>query len=288
MPVRAALLATLVALIWGFNFVVMKWGVTQVPPLLLLALRFALAAVPAILLVPRPAVPLRTIVAYGLTFGVVKFVALFFAFRLGMTAGVGSVLLQAQVFFTVLFAALLAGERPSHRQSAALALAAAGLGIIGWGSASGTIGVLPFALVVAAAAAWGGANMISKTAGRFDPLAFVVWTSAAAAPPLLALSLLFEGPAAIATALAAMTPLAWGAALYLAWPVTLLALAIWSWLLARYEAAVIAPYALLVPVFGLGSAWLVLGEVPGTMSLTGSAVIVAALALNLGAARRRS
>jgi O-acetylserine/cysteine efflux transporter len=288
LPFRAALLATLVALIWGFNFVVMKWGVAQVPPLLLLALRFGLAAVPAIFFVARPQVRWSAIVGYGLVFGVVKFGLLFFAFKLGMTAGVGSVLLQSQVFFTVALAAVLDGERPNHMQALALAIAAVGLAVIGWGGAQGGFGFAPFMMVIGAAVCWAVANIISRRAGRFDPLAFVVWTSAVAAPPLLALSAIFEGPAAIGEALSSMTPLAFGAALYLAYPVTLLALAIWSWLLARHEAAVIAPYALLVPVFGLTSAALVLGERPGAMSLAGSGIIVAALALNLAAGRSRA
>jgi O-acetylserine/cysteine efflux transporter len=285
MPIRASLLATLVGIIWGFNFVVMKWGVAHVPPLLLLTLRFGLAAMPAIFFVARPPVSWRIIAGYGVAFGVVKFALLFFAFRFGMTAGVGSVLLQAQVFFTVAFAALLSAERPTVMQTAALLLAAAGLAIIGIGNATGGVGLLPFAMVVAAAASWAVANMISKRAGRIDAFAFVVWTSAAATPLLLLLSLLVEGPAEIGRALSTLTPWSVGAILYLAYPTTLLALVIWSWLLARYEAAAIAPYALLVPVFGLLSAALVLGEAPNVASLIGSVTIVAALALNLWAGR---
>ena len=280
MPARAALLATLVAAIWGFNFVVMKWGVAHVPPLLLLALRFALAAVPAICFVARPAVPWPAIVGYGLIFGVAKFVVLFAAFRNGMTAGVGSGLLQSQVFFTVALALLLDGERPAPHQVAALAVAVLGLAVIGWGSAYGEIGLAAFVMVLAAGLCWAAANMISRRAGKFDALSFVVWTSAVAAMPLLALSLAIEGPAAVLAALRDATPLTLGAALYLAWPVTLLALAIWSRLLAHYPAAAIAPYALLVPVFGLSCAALVLGERPSASSLVGGAVIVAALALN--------
>ncbi len=287
MPFKAGVLATLVALIWGFNFVVMKWGVAHVPPLLLLTLRFLIAAVPAIFFIAKPAVAWHLIIGYGLAFGVVKFSLLFFAFKFGMIAGAGSVLLQAQVFFTVAFAVVLAGERPHSRQWAALALAAAGLGVIGWGNASGAIGFLPFGLMVGAAASWGVANMISKRAGTFEPLSFVVWTSAVSVPPLLALSLIFEGPATISHALGNLEFLSIAAILYLAYPVTLVALAIWAWLLAHYDAAAIAPYALLVPVFGLSSAALVLGEIPNTQSLIGSAIIVAALMLNMWSGRRR-
>jgi O-acetylserine/cysteine efflux transporter len=288
MPIRASLLATLVGVIWGFNFVVMKWGVAHVPPLLLLALRFGLAAVPAIFFVARPPVAWRIIAGYGLAFGVVKFALLFFAFKFGMSAGVGSVLLQAQVFFTVAFAALISAERPTAMQVAALGLAAIGLAIIGVGNATGGAGLLPFAMVVAAAACWAVANMISKQAGRIDAFAFVVWTSAVATPPLLLLSLLFEGPGEIARALSTLTPWSIGAILYLAYPVTLLALVIWSWLLARYQAGAIAPYALLVPVFGLISAALVLGEIPNAASLLGSVTIVAALGLNQWSGRTRA
>ena len=286
MPLRAALAATLVSLIWGFNFVVMKWGVAHLPPLLLLTLRFALAAFPALLVVKLPAVPWRSIVGYGLVFGVAKFALLFFAFKVGMTAGVGSVLLQSQVFLTVALAAGLDGERPTSRRVLALAIAAAGLVVIGVGSAEGGVGLLPFVMVVGAGACWAVANMISRRAGRFDALCFVVWTSAVAAPPLLVLSLIFEGPAEVWRALSTMEPLALGAVLYLAWPVTLVALAIWSWLLSRYEAAAIAPYALLVPVFGLASGALVLGERPGPLVLAGSVIIIVALALNSRASRR--
>jgi O-acetylserine/cysteine efflux transporter len=241
---------------------------------------------PAIFFVACPPVSWRIIAGYGLSFGVVKFALLFFAFKFGMTAGVGSVLLQAQVFFTVAFAALLSAERPTPMQAAALGLAAIGLAIIGGTNATGGVGLLPFAMVVAAAASWGAANMISKRAGRIDAFAFVVWTSAVATPPLLALSLLVEGPAEICRTLTTLTPMSVGAILYLAYPVTLLALVIWSWLLARYEAAAIAPYALLVPVFGLLSAALVLGEVPNAASLLGSATIVAALGLNQWSGRQ--
>jgi O-acetylserine/cysteine efflux transporter len=285
MPVRTVMLAVLVALIWGFNFVVMKWSVAQMPPLLLLFLRFALAAVPAVFFVRKPAVSWTTIAAYGLVFGVVKFGLLFLAFKLGMTAGIGSVLLQAQVFFTILFAGVISGERPSTRQSVALVLAAFGLCIIGWGSAAGDIGLVPFVLVVGAAASWGVANLISKRAGSFDALSFVVWTSAAAAPPLLALSLVFEGPALIGDAFATLDPLKVAAVFYLAYPVTLVALAIWAWLLSHFPAAAIAPYALLVPVFGLTSAAVVLGEVPHPASVLGCAVIAAALVMNMGTGR---
>lgn len=277
MSTRDILLALFVALLWGFNFVVMKVGVGELPPLLLAALRFFLAAVPFVFIWPRPDVPWRLIVAFGLLFGVVKFGLLFWAMRAGMPAGLSSVVLQTQVLFTVALAAVLLGEAVTRWQIAGLATALAGLTVIGteWASAA----FVPFMIVVAAALAWSAANIITKRAGAANGLAFSAWTALVAAGPLIVLSLLVEGPAAITAAVANISWRGIGAVLYLAYPVSLIGGAIWNGLLTRNAAAQVVPFVLLVPLIGMLSGWLLLGETVSRQVAGGGALVLLGLAI---------
>lgn len=207
MPVAHILLALLVTLIWGLNFVVIKVGLGDFPPLLFCALRFALAALPLLVLRgPMPA-PFGRILLIGVLLGVVKFGLLFVGMAQGMPAGLSSLVLQSQVFFTILIAALWLGERPSPRGLFGLLLAAAGLVLIGLERPLGD-SLLAFLLVVAAALAWSFANIATKRSGATDMLRLICWVSLVPPLPLLALSYLFEGPQAIERAVLNMS---WGA-----------------------------------------------------------------------------
>lgn len=282
MPLGDVLLGLTVSLLWGFNFVVMKVGVGELPPFLLAGLRFALSVVPLILLVPRPAVSWRLLAAFALSFGVVKFSLLFFGLGLGMPAGLTSIVLQLQAPFTVLLATLVLGERVDGVQMAGLAVALAGLAVLA-AERIATSPLLPFLLVLAAAVAWAVANLVVKQATDADPLGFALWASLLAAGPFLALSLAIEGPHAIASALAAASWKGLGALLYLAYPVNLIGLAIWSRLLRRHSAAAVAPFALLVPVVGTLSGHLVLGEtLTPWLAIGGSTIIVGLATIVLG------
>ncbi len=279
MPLSHLLLALLVALVWGANFAVIKIGVLEMPPLLLCALRFALAAFPALLFVPRPPVSWGLLAAFGITIGVVKFGLLFEGMALGMPAGLSSVVLQAQAFFTIVFAAALLRERPKAVQLAALAVALAGLAVIaGARGEPGAIG--PLLLVILAAVAWGVANIIAKRAGKVDMLGFIVWASLFAPLPLLALSYLLEGPEAMLQALVGITWTGLGSLLYLAFLATLLAYWIWNGLLSSHPASLVAPFSLLVPVFGIAAGSLLLGERVSPAEAAGSLLILLALAVN--------
>jgi O-acetylserine/cysteine efflux transporter len=279
MPLRDMMLATLVALIWGFNFVVMKAGVSVVEPLLLLALRFGLAAVPAIMFVARPNVPWRQLFAFAAAFAVVKFALLFVALKLGMPSGLASLVLQVQAFFTVLLAAWLLAEKPPPQQIAGLSIAFTGLVLIGAGEA-GSVTMAPFLMVVAAAASWSVANTVVKRAGNVDMLGFTVWSAAIATPMLIVASLIIEGPARISASLAHPSWTAIGATLYLAYPVTIIGVVLWNDLLKRHRAANVAPFALLVPVIGLASSHLVYGEPFSGLRLYGGLLIGAGLLVN--------
>ena len=280
LPLRHLLLALAVVAVWGSNFVVIKWALATLPPLLLAMLRFAFAFAPAALFVKRPAVAWRTLAAYGVLIGAGQFGLMFIAMRADVTPGLASLIMQTQVFFTIGLSMAFAGERVRGYQWLALALAASGLALIGVHTDASTT---PFGLglLLVAALSWAVGNLVSKRAGRVDMLGFMVWSSLFAVPPLLLMSLLLEGPQAIARGLAEAGPGVWAAVLWQSIGNTLFGFGVWAWLLARHAAATITPMALLVPVFGLGaSAWL-LGEPLPLWKLGAAALVMSGLALNL-------
>ena len=290
MPLPHVLLALLVTLIWGVNFVIIKVGLHDFPPLLFCALRFALAALPLVFLRgPLPA-PFWRIVQIGVLLGVVKFGLLFVGMHLGMPAGLSSLVLQSQVFFTVLIAAAFLGERPSARALAGLALAAGGLLLIGLERPLGD-SLLAFALVMAAALAWAFSNIATKRSGASDMLRLISWVSLIPPLPLLVLSWIFEGPQAISTALTGISWEGMGALLYIAFLATTVGFGLWSFLLRRYPASQVTPFALAVPVSGLLAGWWLLGEALTTQDWLACALVFAGLAVTVlpaGWWRRRS
>lgn len=281
LPWRHLLLALAVVAVWGTNFVVIKVALAHLPPLLFGALRFALALLPAVLLLPRPAVPWGNLAAYGVLVGVGQFGLLYLAMRSQISPGLASLVIQTQVFFTIGLAMHFARERVAPYQWLALALAVAGIVVIATHT-DGSTTVLGLAMVLVAAFSWASGNIVGKRAGRVNMLAYVVWSSAFAVPPLLALSLVFEGWPAVREGVMSADAATWGAVLWQSYANTLFGYAAWSWLLSRHPAATITPMALLVPVFGMGaSAWLLAEPLPG-WKLVAAALVMAGLALNLG------
>lgn len=285
LPIRHALLALAVVAIWGTNFVVIKLALATLPPFLFAALRFAFAFAPAALLVKRPAVPWRVLAAYGVLIGAGQFGLMFWALRADITPGLASLVIQTQVFFTIGLAMLWRGDRPRAAQFGALALAAAGLVLIAMNTNASTT-LLGLAVMLAAAICWAVANVVAQSAGRVDMLGFMVWSSLFAVPPLMAMSLIFEGAPAIAQGLQAATPAVWAAVLWQSLGNTLFGYGAWAWLLARHSASTIVPMALLVPVFGMSaSAWW-LGESLPAWKLVAAALVIAGLGLNFLVLRR--
>lgn len=280
MTPKDILLAAVVIVAWGVNFVVIKVGLDGVPPMLLGALRFMLAAFPAILFIRRPDMPLRWLLAYGLTISLGQFAFLFSAMYAGMPAGLASLVLQAQAFFTLGFAALFIGETVRRSSLIGLVVAAAGLLLIG--SESGRAFTLAgFVLTLCAAAMWGLGNVVTKRIGKVNLVSLVVWGSLIPPLPFLALSLLLEGPAQIETALRSISLSSVLAIAYLAFIATLLGYGLWSRLLSRYPASQVAPFSLLVPVVGLSSAWLFLGEALSPVQWVGAAIVMLGLLINV-------
>ena len=280
LPARHFLLALAVVAVWGTNFVVIKAALNSLPPLLLGVLRFALALLPAMFFIPRPAVPWRKLAAYGVLIGAGQFGLLYLAMNGQIAPGLASLVVQTQVFFTIGLAMLADGEKVRSYQVLALAMAGAGIAVIA-ANTGGETTLLGLAMVLVAALSWACGNQVARSMGRVQMLGVVVWSSLFALPPLLALSLVFEGPARMAQGLTAADAAVWAAVVWQALGNTLFGYAAWGWLLSRHPAATVAPMALLVPVFGMAASALILAEgLPG-WKLAAAALVLAGLALNL-------
>jgi O-acetylserine/cysteine efflux transporter len=277
---RHALLALVVVSVWGTNFVVIKHALATLPPLTLTALRFALAFLPAALFIRRPDVPWQRLAAYGLAIGVGQFGLLFYAMKSDITPGLAALVMQSQVFMTIGLAMGVSGERLTRVQAFALALAAAGLIVIALNLDASTT-PLGLALTLTAALCWAIGNTVAQRTGRVPILGFMVWSSLFAVPPLVLLAWLVDGPQAIGNGLRDAGWGTWAVVGWQAWGNTLFGFGAWAWLMARYPAATVSPWALLVPVFGIGASALLLGEPLPAWKLGAAALVIAGLALNL-------
>ncbi len=285
------LLAILVMAAWGINFVVIKVGLESFPPLLLSTLRFALAGLPVILIWRKPPAPLLWLVVIALLLAVLQFSLLFIGINLGAGAGLTSLILQVQAFFTVLLAFFLLGERPRLRQWSGMALAFSGLVLIVREEFANTSTLIGIAFIIAAAFSWALSNIAMKKAQSKNPLHLMIWISALSAPPLLVLSLVFEGADWSGSDILHVSVNGMLSVLYLAGVATIAGFGIWAYLLKTYDAATVAPYSLLVPLFGLSSSAILLGETITSTTLVAAVLIIAGLALNslsLGFLKRKT
>ena len=276
------LLALAVVAVWGTNFVVIKIGLADLPPFLFAALRFAFSVLPWILFIKRPKVRWRWLMWYGVLLGAGQFGLLFYAMRADISPGLASLVVQMQVFFTIGLSVLFFRERVSLLPLAGMSLAVCGLLVIG-AHIDATVTITGIVAVVAAGFFWACANVAVKQAAReipkFDTLGFVVWSSVFAIPPLVLLSLAFEGFDAGLQAVRHAHADAWAAVLWQAIGNNLFGFAAWSWLLTRYPAAIVSPYALLVPMFGMGASTLLLGEALPLWKIAAAMLVLGGLSI---------
>ena len=280
LSVRDALLALAIVFVWGTNFVVIRLGLDALPPLFFATLRFCFVFVPAAFFLKRPNVRWANLAVYGIAIGLFQFGMLFIAMKGHISPGLASLVVQMQVFFTIGLAMLRSGETLAPHRIAAFAVALAGMGVIAAHNGDGaTLGGV--ALVLVAAMGWAFGNTASREAGKVNMLAYVVWAALFSIPPLAILSLLLEGPTAIATGLARASAVTWAAVLWQAVGNTMFGYACWGWLLSRYPAATVAPMSLLVPIFGFGASALLLHEPLPLWKIGATLLIMAGLAVNL-------
>lgn len=284
MPLKDLLIALVVIIIWGINFVVIKVGLDGLPPMLLGALRFLLVAFPAVLLVKRPNLPWRWLIAYGATISLGQFAFLFQAMHSGMPPGLASLILQSQAFFTLGFAALFLGERLRPASVLGLLVAAGGLMLIG-SEHSSHVPLIALLLTLCGGAMWGMGNIITRRFGSVNLVALVVWGGLIPPLPFLALSWMLEGPERISQALTHISWSSVGALLFLAYAATMLGYTLWSTLLSRHPAGKVAPFSLLVPVIGLSSSAWLLGERLSAIQGWGALLVMVGLLINVFGSR---
>jgi O-acetylserine/cysteine efflux transporter len=285
MPLKHSALAVLVMLVWGANFVVIDEGLADVPPLLFLALRFCLVAFPMVLIVPRPRAGWRSVVMIGTFMSLGQFSLLYLSLDLGLPAGLASLVLQAQVIFTIVIAAAVLRERPTRRQTIGAALGTTGLVVVA--VAHGTSApVVPLLVILGAAMSWAIGNVASRAAGISSGLSLVVWSALVVPLPAFGLSLLVDGPDEAGRALGDLSGVAVASTFYTAIGASLIGYGIWNSLLARHPAGAVVPFVLLVPPIGIVAAWLVQGEVPSAAELGGGAVMLAGVAVATFSRRR--
>lgn len=279
MTARDILAALSVAIVWGLTFIAIKVGVGETTPLMLAALRFFFAAVPMVFFLPPPKAPAWAVTLYGLMIGVGQFGVLFIAIHEGFPVGLASLVIMAQVFFTILLAWLLVGERPRRAQIVGAIVAFFGIAVIGSQRLVGA-SLGPFLLVILAAVFWGSGNVLAKTVGKVDMLAFTIWSSLAAPLPLFLLSIAVEGTGG----LAALAHPGWKlvvSVLVISYAGTVFGYGLWARLLAQYSAATVAPFALLVPVVGMVAGSFLFGEILRPAELLGGVLVMTGLALNV-------
>lgn len=285
MPLSHIALAIMVAAIYGTAFVAIQFAIDEIPPIMATGNRYLLTVFPFIFFVRKPNVSWSLLATYGVVQAVIMFATIFSAIKLGMPPGIASMVVQLQVFFTIGISFFAFGEKPTTRQAIGALLALFGVAIIGVGL-NETVPVWPFFMTIFSAAAWGVANTISKKANSNSMLGFVVWSALFAPVPLFALSMLIEGtqfgiPPVMPSAIAIWS------ILYLAYPTTVLAFTAWVFLLQRHNAAAVTPFALLIPIFGMGSTAIVFGEQLSLTTLIGSAIVFLGLSVAVLHARTR-
>lgn len=289
---KDGLLALLVVVVWGLNFVVIKVGLHSMPPLMLAGLRFLLVAFPALFFVARPKIPFRLLLGYGLTISFGQFAFLFCAINFGMPAGLASLVLQAQAFFTIILGALVFGERLQGKQLAGIALAVVGVLVLAEASLNGQhVALLGFLLTLAAAFCWASGNIFNKKIMQLETrpavISLVVWSALIPILPFMAASYLLDGPTVMLHSLVTLDLITILSLIYLAFVATIVGYGIWGALLGRYETWRVAPLSLLVPVVGIASAALLLDEKLGALQLVGALLVMAGLYINVFGLRLR-
>lgn len=279
-------LAALVATLWGLNFLAIDLGMGEVPPLVFLALRFVAVVLPAVFLVPRPAVSWRVLGAVGLFMSVGQFGFLYVAMDVGLPPGIAALVLQAQVVFTIVIAAGVLRERPTVAQGVGVGLGVVGLAVVALGR-GGDVPLLGLGLCLMGALSWGIGNVVSRAAKVPGGLSLTVWSGLVVPVPVLALALVVDGPSAVVEGLAAVDGAAVLATLYTAGVASLLGYGIFNTLLARNPSAAVVPWVLLAPVVAMTAAWLLLGDLPTVGEAGGGLLLVLGVLVALRAPRRR-
>jgi len=275
MPIKHRLLALLVAVLWGVNFLAIHASLEHYPPFFLVALRWTLVAIPTLLFIPRPQVPIRYLVGYGMGFGLLQFLFLYWGMAEGMPPGLASLVLQSSAPFTVILAVLFTGERLGRMRIIGVILAAVGLMVVG-SQRAGVEELWPFVLVLLGGLGWAFGNLASRAAKPENPLHLALWMTVVPPIPMLLVAFKWEGLELISQSLMTSLDAPWAVTglMYTCVLGTVAGSGIWTWLLSRHPASAVAPFSMMVPVFGLSAAALVLGERINSIEFAGCVLVL--------------
>ncbi|OSI30832.1 EamA family transporter [Neisseria dumasiana] len=281
MNLKDYLLILLVIGIWGVNFLFMKFALNEIPPMVLGMLRFFCVVFPAVFLLKRPPVPWHLLAAYGLTISFGQFALMFTALDWGLPTGLAALMLQVQVFFTVLIAGIVLREPVLAHHLLGMFTAAVGLVFIGIGHYQGQLPITAMLPVFGAAASWACGNIIVKRIGSVNALSLVVWGGIPAFCAFTLASLMLYGTDGLAQHISNLTWKGIVGILFLAYVASLVGYTGWGALLAKHPAGRVTPFALLVPVIALLAGYLVLNERLAAWHWLGIVVVMAGLTLHI-------
>jgi O-acetylserine/cysteine efflux transporter len=286
MPITHLFLALLVVLVWGINFLFVSMGLTEISPLLLCALRFFLASIPAVFFIKFPRESFQMVALYGLVMFALQFSLLFIGMNLGMPVGIASLLIQVQVFFSIFFASILLGEQPNMGQIIGALVSFSGIALVAM-HFDKDISLAGFMFILAAAATWGIGNLITKQikGNAGDMKALIAWGSFIACFPMFLISLIVEGSDNFISTLVTMTWKGFSSLMYIVFASTWIGYGTWNWLMARYPVAMVAPFTLLVPIIAMLSSVAFLGESFQIWKLTAGLLVISGLCINIVGSR---
>ncbi|MBM3632851.1 MAG: EamA family transporter [Alphaproteobacteria bacterium] len=259
MKLHHILFAILVAALWGFNFIAVKVGLLEMPPFLYCAARFCISCLPILCFVKKPSVSWMLIFGIGVTLGVIKFGFMFMGLHMGMSAGLASLVLQSQALFTTVLSAFFLNDNVRTNQIIGMIIAFLGIAFIGI-TLHESSPLISFLLIIGAAISWAFCNILVKLAGKVNMFSLVVWTSLIPPIPMYVLSFIYEGPGALPQMLSHMSLLGWSCLIFTAVGSTWIGSTLWGILLRTYDASLVVPYSLLIPIFGISFGHVLLNE----------------------------
>ncbi|MCG6347279.1 EamA family transporter [Vibrio fluvialis] len=256
---RDLLLIISVMAIWGFNFSMIKLGVSEMDPLLIAAARFFCATFPIIFFVRKPNVQWRYLMAYGLVFGTGIWGMASCSITFGLSSGMASVLLQTDVLTTVLVGVLLYKEVISARMAAGIVVSVVGL-VVSIIYTNGNVTLAGVVFIMISAICWPLAGVIVRKSGTRSAFAFNIWGMLFAPLPLVALSVAMNGWDVLSNTYQQWNSNAWISVLFQAYPTTVFGYWVWNKMVLKYPMSQLAPMTLLVSVFALLSGYAIYDE----------------------------
>lgn len=284
MSLPHSLLAIIVVIIWGLNFIFVKLALTEMTPFVLLAARFLLAGIPAIFFIRLSSLPLRTVLSYGFITFTLQFSLIFTSLKIGMPAGLGSLLSQVQVFFSLFFAAILLREFPTRIQVTGALISFSGILFVA-SHFGENIPIMSLILLLAGAASWGLGNVITKKTEKINMIGLIAWSSFFASFPMIILSILIDGIPNIIASYHHLTLTGIFSLLYIVYASTWIGYGVWNWLLTQYPVSYVTPFTLLVPIAGMVGAVILLNEPMQEWKIIGGCLVLTGLIINLFAGR---